>query len=126
MNRDVDPESVVARRELTVDGRDVTLLVGAARPFADDEPDVFCPFRLEEADGTEIWSAVAGGVDTAQAVLLALTGAGERLAAHDGEVTFFGSRELGLPRISTSGAGWTASFSHGLDRPDATSDSLPR
>lgn len=124
MNRHLDPEKVVARRGLTLDGRDVVLLVGEARSFGDDETDVFCPVRLEESDGTEIWSSVAGGVDSAQAVLLALTAAGEHLAAHEGDVTFLGGEELGLPRLTTSGGGWTASFGHGVADPETASASL--
>ena len=130
MNRDVNPDDVIARRELQLDGRDVVLVVGRARPFADDEPDVFCPFRLEEADGTEIWAAVAGGVDSVQAVLLALTAAGDRLAQHDGEVRFLGGRELSLPvTTGSTGRRTVATIAHGADAPDGasldTSASLP-
>lgn len=109
-------EDVVARRELQLDGRDVTLVVGAAQAFDADETDVFCPVRLEESDGTEIWSSRAGGVDSVQALLLALTAAGHRLAQHDGEVTFLGGRELSLPLITGStGRRTVATFAHGTD-----------
>ena len=129
MNRDVDPTSLVARRELQMDGREVVLLVGQARPFADDETDVYCPYRLEQLDGTEIWSSVAGGVDSAQAVLLALTAAGDRLAQHDGEVTFLGGRELSLPVTTRmSGHRTVAELAHGPQVPGdpaTLSTSLP-
>ena len=130
MNRDVNPDEVIACRELQLDGRDVVLVVGRARAFADDETDVFCPFRLEEADGTQIWASSAGGVDSVQAVLLALTAAGDRLAQHAGEVRFLGGRELSLPvTTGSTGRRTLATIAHGAEVPDDssvdTSASLP-
>lgn len=88
----------VAERELLRDdGVTVFARVELPEPMAGDGDDWICRWRLETESGEEIYSLFSAGVDSMQALTLALTMMGERLK-HGGETyTFLGSADLHFP-----------------------------
>lgn len=63
-------ENVVARRSFQMkDGRNIEIVIGAPQPFSDDA-DYFCPFQMIGLGDARVY--YAGGVDSYQALILAL------------------------------------------------------
>ena len=108
--REVAPfQEAIAERQLlftAADGSTRDVLVQIGRPVKDPEDtgNALCPFRVlgfEEPD-----TFVAGGVDSVQALILALEVLTDYLAAkartRGGSISFLGSSHLGFPPLGGS------------------------
>ncbi|TQL48529.1 hypothetical protein FB562_1624 [Homoserinimonas aerilata] len=110
-----DLGTIIARRTLERDGEELTVLIGLPVPFEEGLPDHFCPVRLEDSEGRELWATRAGGIDSVQALVLALSVIGDRLAADGPGLTFLERAELGFPLTDLSDpAVWSAHISYPL------------
>ncbi|MDM2402077.1 hypothetical protein PP613_23370 [Mycobacteroides abscessus] len=79
-------------------GTQVTVKLGAPHPFDGHDPGQgwYCPFRVEGIND-QPWASFAGGVDSVQALMLALARIGDFLNSHaDLELTFAGQQDLGF------------------------------
>jgi hypothetical protein len=97
-------ETIIARRILeTKDGREIEIIIGAPQPFPDDA-DYFCPFQVNGLGDARIY--YAGGVDSYQALILAL----KKLTVHmvtmdavkNGEVQWLDGSEPDLGLLPAS------------------------
>lgn len=94
-----DVGEIIAERELEVsDGRTVRVRIGKPQPFPEGHS-FYCPFQIAGL-GKEIIIR-AGGVDTFQALILALQMIGATLYTSDearaGKLTWLGKRNFGIP-----------------------------
>ncbi|GAA2658541.1 MULTISPECIES: DUF6968 family protein [Actinosynnema] len=91
------PTDVIASRTLLGPNGPVRLLVGRPRPFDDEAPegDHHCPIRIEGLEDEPVELAVAG-VDSLQALILALGAIGDRIGSARQDLSFLGQPELGL------------------------------
>ena len=93
---------VIAERELdSADGRTVQVLIGQPQPFPEEGGDYYCPFQITGI-GNDMVMHLAG-VDSVQALLLALKMIGARLYTSDegraGTLTWLEHRNLGFPVV---------------------------
>ncbi|WP_166355227.1 DUF6968 family protein [Phytoactinopolyspora limicola] len=94
---EVGLERVIAQRVLERHGREVRVLIGEPRPMDGTSGDHVCPYRIEEPDDAASVTSFAVGVDSVQALMLALSKIGDTLQANHGGVTFLGRPQLGFP-----------------------------
>jgi len=96
-----DVGNVIAERELdTSDGRTVKVLIGQPQPFPEGSS-YYCPIQITGIGKDMVMRA--GGVDSVQALLLALKMIGARLYTSDegraGTLTWLERRNLGFPVV---------------------------
>jgi hypothetical protein len=99
---------VIATRQLTQDSRLVTIEIDRPRRIS-DAGDFACDFRIDGLASGPV-RAYAGGVDSIQALLLALAMVGEHLKVESDQgdpLKFVGGDALGLPTISVDSASET-------------------
>ena len=94
-----DVGEIIAERELEIaDGRTVQVVIGKPRPFPDGN-DYLCPFQIIGL-GKEIIIG-AGGVDSLQALIMALHAISANLYTSDearaGTLTWLGRRNFSIP-----------------------------
>lgn len=91
--------TVIARRLFDCGDNNVILEIGAPYPMDGDGPDHWCPYRLNGLGDGKVRRA--GGVDSMQALYLAMQAASADLyaanAGRDDKITWLGQRNLGLP-----------------------------
>lgn len=94
-----DVGEIIAERELEIeDNRVVQVVIGKPQRFPDGS-DYYCPFQITGIRKGKIMHA--GGVDSVQALLLAMQMISANLYTSDegraGTLTWLGKRNLGLP-----------------------------
>lgn len=94
----VEMSEVVLTRRLDRNGEPVTVQVGRPVLFEEEGSDCYVPYRIEGLGGKP-FIFMAGGVDDVQAMTLALTMIGDKLAQEEG-LTFLGDANLGFPTSS--------------------------
>jgi len=89
---------VIAERRLQLSGGTAEVIVTVGRPISDGN-DYRCDFKITGLGYDKVQHAM--GVDSVQALLLALMGIGARLytsdEAREGRLTWLDSRNLGFP-----------------------------
>jgi hypothetical protein len=86
---------VIASRKLALDGEDkVTVLIGKPEKCP-DEDDYYCPYQIVGVGSARVRLAI--GVDTTQALQLALKMIGADLHASGAKLTWLDEAELGFP-----------------------------
>ncbi|MBB5957148.1 hypothetical protein FHS29_003741 [Saccharothrix tamanrassetensis] len=101
-------DDVVATRTLQGPDGPIRLSIGRPRPFDEAEPegDHACPVRIEGLEDAPVELSV-GGVDSLQALILALGVVGDRVNSAQREISFLGRPELGLPVTQRTSSGST-------------------
>lgn len=83
----------------------VTIKIGKPQRFPDGEEDYYCPFQITGLQDEII--SYAGGIDTVQALLLAMERIGVILQESDenkmGQLVWVGGDNLGFPCLDSSG-----------------------
>ncbi len=81
----MDVGGVIARRELSLKGKNYEVLI--ERPWEAETGDFVCPWSLVDDTGAVVTAQRIYGIDSAQALLLALLVISERVAAESDEFT---------------------------------------
>ena len=94
-----DVGEIIAERELEIeDNRIVRVVIGKPQPYPGGH-NYYCPFQIKGIGKEKVISA--GGVDSVQALLMALQGISANLytsaQARNGTLTWLGRRNYGLP-----------------------------
>jgi hypothetical protein len=85
-------------RELELPDERVTIRVWRPEASENDPLDHVCRFSVQSESGSLSWDFSAHGVDGVQAILIALTMIGDRLASESDDISFLGEPGSGLPR----------------------------
>jgi hypothetical protein len=92
---------IIAERVFELAGRQKAVRVRIRKPRRDPRTgDHWCTFEvsgLAKAMGFKVW-----GIDSLQALQLAIRAAGELLREEGGEMTWCGDRDLGFPKVYPS------------------------
>jgi len=89
-------DNIIACRELEKDGRKYEVRI--RQPYREEEHYV-CAWSLVDDSSVAVIDEFTHGVDSAQALLMALLIIGERLAAESEQFTFMGVQDSGFLRI---------------------------
>ena len=94
-----DLGTVIARRVFDCGDKNVMLEIGMPYPMDKGQPDCWCPYRISGLGSDAVKRS--GGVDSMQALYLAMQSAAADLycsdAARDQVLQWLGQRNLGLP-----------------------------
>jgi hypothetical protein len=93
-------DEVIAERSLRHDGTTVRVLLGRPAPMPEG-PDFYCPYRIEGLAAGDL-EFFAAGIDSVQALTLALAMVGARLESEaGGAFEHDGGPGTGFPTLST-------------------------